>query len=192
MSDGGRIWVLLGTALALFGGGYCLGLGKAEAEGEARVSALKVEREEERRQASESYGRALADALEQYEKEARRAQAVSAALEKNKQAHAKEAEALRRRISDAVRGSSHTFSPDFVRLYNEAIGLSGDTLQEALGAFFAASGAGESGTSGSRVLEPFSGVSEADILAHIARYGGRCRGLEAQLAGWQELQRSWK
>lgn len=174
---------------ALFASGYAIGHGKAEAEGQANINALKVECEEERRRNSEAYGKALAETLEQYEREVARADIVSAQYAESKKVHTKETESLQRRIRHAVRGNSHTFSPDFVKLYNEAIGLSGDALSQALYTRSAHGTAGTGGTSGAGWLDPFTGVTERDLLEHIAGYGRRCRGLEAQVLGWQALER---
>jgi hypothetical protein len=85
------------------------------------------------------------------------------------------------------------FGPDFVRLYNEAIGLDFDPATGAGGGPVpedaAAAGTGAAAHTapgpGSRLLPaaPGIGVSGADILAHIRDYGGRCRELEAQVNG---------
>ena len=171
---------------------YWLGHNHAEAKGRAEMLALKIGWEEERRENAEAYGKALADALERSRREMERANAVTAAYAENRKKHAREADALKRRIRHVAANSSHFFSSDFVRLYNEAIGLSGDALSQALCALGPAGEAGTAGTSGAGQVDLFSGVSEADLLEHMVRYGQRCRKLEAQVTGWQDLEKTWQ
>lgn len=192
MSDWMRAGALLSAAFACVVCGYFWGAALADARGQAALGALRAEQEEERRSAAEQYGRALAASLEQYQKQVARGDALAAEYAASKQRHLREAEALQRRIAHAVRGSVHTFSPDFVRLYNEAIGLSDAALSEALCAFSPARGTGAGGASDSRISQLFTGVTEADLLAHIVKYGRRCRGLERQLHGWRELAIAWE
>lgn len=168
--------------------GYRLGYSRAEAEGHAARNLLLVEREEERRERADAYGKALAGALSRYEDEVLRGQKLEQDLSAEQTRHAKEAAKLQRKIADVTRNSTHTFSTDFVLLYNEAIGLSGDALSEALCAFGADGASGTCGPLVPGLLEPFSGVSEADLLGHISKYGKRCRNLETQLSVWQALE----
>ena len=172
--------------------GYGLGHASASAKGRAELLSLKVAWEEERHSAADAYGKALAERLEQYRQEAMRADSIASSYAESKKIHAKEAESLQRRIAHAARNSSHTFSADFVRLYNEAIGISGGALSEAVCTFGSAGKTGTGGTPGAKRLGPFEGVRESDLLEHIARYGRRCRGLEAQVLGWQVLYGSWQ
>lgn len=192
MSDGWGQWLVLPIAASLFAAGFGLGHGFAAAKGRADLLAAKAVWEEERKENAEAYARALSASQERYRKEVERADSVANSYAESKQAHAKEAEALQRRIARVARNGSHTFSPDFVRLYNEAIGLSGDALSEALCSFRPAGSAGASGAPGPGGPDSFTGVNEADLLEHITRYGRRCRGLESQVLGWQALQRSWQ
>lgn len=191
MSDALLKWLPFAGAAALFAVGYGLGHGAATAKGREETLTLKVAWEEERRGHADAYGKALADSMEQYRQETERADAIAASYAESKKIHAREAEALQRRIARATNNGSHTFNADFVRLYNAAIGLSGDVLSEALCTPGASGGAGAGAAAGAGRLDPFEGVKEADLLRHLARYGRRCRGLEAQVLGWQALQRSW-
>lgn len=102
------------------------------------------------------------------------------------------------------------FGPDYVRLYNKALGLdsaagarggpvltdpatagSGDTAHAAGAAdprlLPAASGVavavGRTRSASPADSDIRDGVSGADILAHIRDYGGRCQALEAQVIG---------
>ncbi|EGY23954.1 hypothetical protein DA2_3788 [Desulfovibrio sp. A2] len=81
------------------------------------------------------------------------------------------------------------YGADFVRLYNEAIGLApaagGGPVPEDAAAAGTGATADAAGTAGPRLLPaaPGIGVSGTDILAHIRDYGGRCQALEAQVNG---------
>lgn len=187
-----RNCLLLGGAALFFASGYAAGHGRAEEKGKVLIGSLRLEREEERRAVSESYGKALAETLERYEKEVRRSNELAAEYAESRKKFTRESESLQRKIANAAGNNTHTFSSDFVRLYNEAIGISGDALPENTYSSFSYGKPGTGGSLETRFMDPFKGVSEADLLSHITRYGRRCRGLEAQVSGWQELGRGWK
>ena len=87
------------------------------------------------------------------------------------------------------------YGPEFIRLYNEAIGLApaagagGGPVPEDAAAAGTGATADAAGTAGARLLPAAPGiagaatVSGADILAHMRDYGGRCQALEAQVNG---------
>lgn len=183
---------ILAALIALAIGGYLRGKAIAWLEADAVISALKVEQAEERKARADAYGKALADTLEKFRAETAWGNQVSEAYDKEKARHEKEASTLRKKIHALSRNGTRTFTAGFVRLYNEAIGLSGDPLSKALCAFGAPYPAGTGGAAGAGLSEPFDGVSEADLLAHIAKYGKRCRDLEAQVKGWQTLEKGWQ
>ena len=181
--------LVITAVVAVFGialGGYKHGKNVAEAEAEAAMNAYRLDVEEERRDRAEVYGKSLADALEKSQAEVKRADNIAAQYAKAKKEHAKNADALNKKIASAVRGSEHIFTGGFVRLYNEAIGLSGDALSETL---CPRQPDGRTGAGAAACEELMDGVTEADVLQHISYYGKRCRGLEAQVLGWQELER---
>lgn len=84
----------------------------------------------------------------------------------------------------AAVGGACAFGPDWVRLYNEALGCdSGHALPAA-----APGAADEAGAADAPDAGVFRGgaavtddVTPADILAHARDYGARCRALETQL-----------
>ena len=82
---------------------------------------------------------------------------------------------------DTTDGTCH-FGPDWVRLYNEAIGASdgGDTVPAA--APGPAGDAGTAQTPDAGILPGTNTVTPEDILAHVRDYGTRNRALVAQLA----------
>lgn len=192
MGNAMRNSLLCGISLFLFISGYVAGYGRADEKGKALLNSQRLEREEERRAASEKYGRALAETLERYEKEVSRGEKLAAEYAERHKKFLRESESLQRRIADAAGNGTHTFSPDFVRLYNEAIGIPGDSLPEDTYSSFSYGKTGISGSFEARVMDPFKGVSEADLLSHISRYGRRCRGLEAQVSGWRDLGSGWR
>lgn len=178
---------ILAIAVSSFFTGWAIGGGKAEAEGKAALAAHRLAVEEERRAAADSYGKALAEALAKYEQEVDRANALAARAAQERKNHEREAATLQKRIAGVTRGSTHIFSAEFVRLYNEAIGLSGDALSEALCASLPDGSAGAGDASCLRPLDRLNGVREADVLEHITIYGRRCRDLENQVRGWQAI-----
>lgn len=74
-------------------------------------------------------------------------------------------------------------SPEWVRLYNEAIGAgAGDGGRALPGAAPGAAGEAETaGTAGAGVLRGGAAVTLADILAHVRDYGARSRAMASQL-----------
>ena len=173
--------------------GFATGHGAATAKGEAAIAALQ--RDHARQQAE-----MLARHLDRVRREAERAMQASAALAQAKEEHATTQELLRARIAGVTRNSVHRFSPDFVRLFNEAVGaaaVSGNGMSGTAGTSAEAgtragfdSGVRQSSGSGKNNRK-LSGegkgtgqparVSERDVLAYIIYYGKRCRDMEAQL-----------
>lgn len=82
------------------------------------------------------------------------------------------------------------FTWGFVRLWNDAIGAGGPRLPEAGTACGAdpKAGAAQGADAGlcRDELTP-SGLTAADVLAHVTDYGARCLGLEQQLKAWIEF-----
>lgn len=182
------ILVLAGAiALTAFAGcqGYRMGYGKAEAEGQAIVAEVRQE-----------YAQAIAKseraARERLQAEMARADAVAVELTAAKSAHSADIKTLKARIANVTLNSTHIFSVEFVRVYNAAIGADPGYLHSAGGASGAEGRTSSGATADTGLLDADSGVSEADILAHIADYGQRCRDIEAQLRGWIDLSRSWE
>ena len=179
--------VLAGAiALATFAGcqGYRMGYGQAEAEGQATVAEVRQEY-------AQAIAKAERAARERLQAEMSRADAVAVELETAKAVHTADIKTLKARIADVTLNSTHTFSVEFVRMYNAAIGADADYLHSAGGAASAEGRAASGAAAGAGLLDADSGVSEADLLAHIADYGQRCRDMEAQLRGWIDLSTGW-
>ena len=181
--------VLLAVGVA-FGLGAWLGYGegyeKAEAKGQTALAELQGE-----------YDRAYAEAMQilqaRVQAQAQHAMKVSNELATEKANNAKEQATLRAQLARVVRGSTHTFSPEFVRLWNRATGADCDALPAAGGSARADGTAGAGQAAGAGLLCSRSGrVTEADVLAYIIYYGERCRNLEAQVSAWIDLAEGWE
>lgn len=174
----------LAAIAAVAGGavGFALGHGSAQAEGEAALAQVQ-------RDYAQADARAADAARLKLIAEVERGNTLARALADAKANHALEKQSLLRRISDVTSVyipaagdppqplPRTVFTAGFLREYNTAIGLP-----------LADPGSPASGT-GSTTHPPGSleawlldsGLSQADILAHIADYGERCRNLETQV-----------
>ncbi|MFT8276018.1 hypothetical protein ACMSSJ_10820 [Kerstersia gyiorum] len=171
-----------GAALGAGIGGYILGHGKAKAQGDAALSALALDH-------AQAYADAQEEAWLRLNDEIQRNQILARQLADEKAAHAKERESLLKRIRNVTTvyvpapGSAaqplprSVFTAGFVREYNAAIGL------PTTNTCTVAAGTGDTSATGQAVDTWLceSGLSQADILAHIADYGERCRNLESQV-----------
>lgn len=166
--------------------GYYMGFDHAEAKGLAAVRQLQVDHSEEKRRASDAYGKALADALGGYRAEVARADALVAEIAAQDRSHADTTQKLRRQIAHVASSSTCTLGPDTVRLLNEAAGISDDALYGALCAPGADGEPAACAAPDARLLE---GVSEADLVAWFVDYADRACWLESRLAGWQQWYR---
>ena len=156
-------------------GAYRLGYGKAEAEGLAAVRLVQVQQEEERRAAAEAYGVALVNTLARYQQEVVAAEQAAQALIVKNNALESQAQTLRREIKHATAGSMHTFSAEFVRLWNGFTGaaLSTPRTVPTPGGAGNVAGAGTTGASaGARV----SGVGTAGSSEPLGGGGIRASG----------------
>lgn len=201
----GLVGLAVVLAIALAGVGVRCALLLADLKAEQAAHAATTERgqralaELRAKHADENADRALvvADAERtarlKLEAETVRANTLAAELMQTRSRLADARREFSRRIAayaaqyTAVAGP--VFGPDFVRLYNEAIGLafaagSGPMPEDAAAAGTGATAHAAPGAD-ARLLRNASGVgvSGADILAHIRDYGGRCRELEAQVNG---------
>lgn len=175
-------------AAALFGGGYWAGHSRADAVRIAEVASLKAE-----------YSAAQADAerqaRERLEQETARANDLAERLQSEKGRIQIVTRTIPRRIPDAARSAAGcSFGPDFVELYNDALGYprarGGSPVPESPGAVGTDIDAGPSAAPvggllpGKPVTPP---VTPEDLLAHARDYGAWARGLEAQLRALGEL-----
>lgn len=88
------------------------------------------------------------------------------------------------KVALAARRDCAGLSRDWVRLYNEALGLAagagGGPGGEGADPAGTAQNAGQAGTAGTGIRGDALATPE-DVLAHVRDYGGYCRGLEIQL-----------
>jgi hypothetical protein len=175
--------------------GYHAGYERADAERRAEVSGIRAD-----------HALALADAESRARTMLMAETDRAHALERQYLAAAKTIAAQRRqitnrRIEDASRDVAAAadgvclFGPDWVRLYNEAIGAGAGDGDRAVPGAAPGPGAeaGPAQAADAGILRGdgpiMPAVTPQDILAHIRDYGARCRDLEAQLAGlinWAE------
>lgn len=159
---------------------YKAGYEKAEVEGRAEIAAL-------RSQHDRAYAQAVENLNTKLREQTRRALAVNGMLETERTNNAKEQAGLRARIASITADSRHTFSPDFVRVWNEATGAFRSNAVPETGNTPRADGApGTCKTTGA-VLLATGTVTEADVLAYIIYYGPRCKNIEAQVNAWIDI-----
>jgi hypothetical protein len=205
-------FVPLAVGSALFGLGLWIGSDTAEAEGLAALNALRAEYQEEKRQASDAYGKAVADALEQYRTEVSRGDVLAGQIAEADKAHAAESETLRRKIAHAAKNSDCTLAPDIVRMLNDAAGarVPDAALPGTIRSADPPGGAGAGQAPDLGLLEGVVSapsawacegkpnadggkkkqsevVTQTDLLAWVTDYIARTRRLEDRLAGWREL-----
>ncbi len=170
------------TGLVAGGAGYALGHRVAKADGDAALSTLQKDY-------AEAAAKAADDARLRLVAEVKLNNRLAQELADEKAAHAQEKQSLLRRIANVTTVyvpapglaprplPRAVFTAGFVREYNAAIGL------PAAGTGAATAGAGgtpEAAQAPDAWLRD-SGLSQADILAHVADYGERCRNVEAQV-----------
>lgn len=170
------------TGLVAGGAGYALGHRVAKADGDAALATLRKDN-------ADAAAKAADDARLRLIAEVERNNRLAQALADEKAAHAQEKQSLLRRIANVTTVyvpapglapqplPRAVFTAGFVREYNTAIGL------PAAGTGAATAGVGgtaEAAQAPDAWLRD-SGLSQADILAHIADYGERCRNLESQV-----------
>ena len=170
------------AALIAGGAGFSLGHRSAKADGDAALAKLQRDHAEARAAAADEVRLHLLDEIKLNNR-------LAQALADEKANHAKEKQSLLWRIGNVTTvyipgpGLSPqplpraVFTAGFVREYNAAIGLpAAGTGAASAGTV----GATETGQTPDAWLRD-AGLGQADILAHIADYGERCRNLEAQV-----------
>ena len=177
------LWAVL-VCVVIYGAGVWRGLDVVTEEYEARIAAMNAARAEEEKARAEAVAAAEKNARERLAAETERGNRLSdELLRKTKQLDAERASVNRRLrdVSEAARRDCAGLSADWVRLYNEALGLAG-SYHSAGSENSAPGGAhdspGSAGAAGTRV-QPDALATPEDVLAHVRDYGQFCRGLEA-------------
>ena len=186
-----RAVALIGAALLVAGGWIVHLYGKLElqeARYETRIANLAQEVSEKEKARADAVAAAERDAREKLEKETARVAALSAELSDARQKLAKERQTFDARLQKvalAARRDCAGLSRDWVRLYNEALGLAagagGGPGGEGADPAGTAETPGQTGPAGTGIRGDALATPE-DVLAHARDYGGYCRGLEVQLA----------
>ena len=184
-----RAVALIGAALLVAGGWIAHVYGKLErqeARYEARIADMAREVSEKEKARAEAVAAAERTARERLEKDSARVASLSAelsdaraALERSK----RNFDAQLQKVAMAARRDCAGLSLDWVRLYNEALGLaarsgSGPGGEDADPAG-PAEAPGQAGPARAG-LQPDALATPEDVLAHVRDYGGYCRRLEAQ------------
>ena len=159
-----------------------------KAQYETRIAALAQEVSEKEKARAEAVATAERDARERLEKETARVAALSAELSDARKKLAKERQGFDARLQKVAVAARHNcagLSRDWVRLYNEALGLAagagGGPGGEGADPAGTAETPGQTGPAGTGIRGDALATPE-DVLAHARDYGGYCRGLEVQLA----------
>ena len=171
--------------------GYMHGGNTAEQEGEARIAALQAAWSEQERSRAEAAAAAEKSARERLAEATERGNRLATELTKTTRALDAARADLNKRIrdvSEVARRDCAGMSLDWVRLYNEALGLTGPDAGHSAGSKKPGSGsaadtADTSGAAHARLQQDALATPE-DVLEHIRDYGGYCRKLEA---GYQAL-----
>ena len=156
-----------------------------EARHEARIAGMAQEASEKEKARAEAVAVAERAAREKLERESVRVASLAAELSDARAQLAKnrkDFDARLQAVSLAAARDCRGLSADWVRLYNEALGLAGaggGPGGEGADPAGDAASAGQAGPAGAGGRGDALATPE-DVLAHVRDYGGYCRGLEAQ------------
>lgn len=187
LPDGLLEWAALALVAGMtFLAGYGRGADDTRQECETRIAVLQKEYAEREQ--------ARAEAMAAAEKSARERLAVATArgdrlalevAQRTKELDAERASVTRRlaHVAETARRDCAGLTADWVRLYNEALGLAGaDAGHNAgsgrTGSVNTADTAGAAGAAGTGI-RPDALATPEDVLTHIRDYGHYCRTLEA-------------
>lgn len=174
--------------MVIYGAGVWRGLDVVTEEYEAKIAAMNATRAEEERARAEAVAAAEKNARERLAAETARGEKLARELAaKTAELDAERASVNRRirDVSEKARRDCAGLSREWVRLYNEALGLAGSYYSagnegSALGG--ADDAPGSAGTAHAGVRQDALATPE-DVLAHVRDFGGYCRKLEAGYRG---------
>ncbi len=188
--------IVLLLCLCCGAAGYARGVSAEAARGRARLAeqAETASREAEARAVATAEAERFA--RRRLEEETARAAAVAGELSETRSRLAAERRAFNRRmirVSEEASRRCAGLSADWVRLYNEALGLAPVKSVPSASAAGAGAAAGSAPAAGSG-LQPGTPVtaSPEDLLAHVRDYGGYCRSLRAQTEALLSVQEGAK
>lgn len=156
-----------------------------EARYELRIAVMAEEVSQKDKSRAEAVAEAERTAREKLEKESARVAFLAAELDASKAQIARERKGFDARIKTVSLAAARDcagMSRDWVRLYNEALGLAGaggDAGSQGDNPAGTVAAPGQAGPARAEV-QPDALATPEDVLAHARDYGGYCRNLEAQ------------
>ena len=181
LAEGSLPWLLCVFSLLA---GYMHGRDTAEEEAKAKIAAIQAVH-------AEAVASAERSARERLAESAALADRLQADLVNKNQELDKERREFNRRlkdVSETARRDCAGLGADWVRLYNEALGLDNRSGNEASAPGKPADSSRSAGTSRAGV-QPDTLTTPEDVLAHIRDYGGYCRSMEAAYSALIEYER---
>ena len=177
------LWAVFACAI-FYGAGVWRGINAVTDEYEAKLAAVNAAHAEQEQTRAEAVAAAEKTARKRLAAEQNRGDDLSRKLMAQKAELDEERSGINKRIRDVsekTRRDCAGLSADWVRLYNEALGLAGSG--HSAGSDGSAPGgagdaSGPAGAARAGVREDALATPE-DVLAHIRDYGGYCRKLEA-------------
>ncbi|MGN0008681.1 MAG: hypothetical protein ACI33N_03375 [Desulfovibrionaceae bacterium] len=169
---------------AAFLAGYVRGEDGTRQEYEARIAIMERDRAREEQARAETVAAAEKSARERLAAATKRGNRLAAELTAATRALGAARARLNRRIrdvSETARRDCPGLPAEWVRLYNEALGLAGSGHRARGGradTVRIAGAADASGASGTGIL-PDALATPEDLLAHVRDYGQYCRRMEA-------------
>ena len=177
------LWAVL-VCVVIYGAGVWRGLDVVTEEYEARIATINAAHAEQERTRAEAVAAAEKNARERLAAETARGEKFARELAaKTAELDAERASVNRRirDVSEKARRDCAGLSREWVRLYNEALGLAGSYYSagnegSAPGGAHDAPGSAGAARAG---VQPDALATPEDVLAHIRDYGLYCRRLEA-------------
>ncbi|MBS5454934.1 MULTISPECIES: hypothetical protein [Bilophila] len=177
------LWAVL-VCVVIYGAGVWRGLDVVTEEYEARIATINAAHAEQERTRAEAVAAAEKNARERLAAETARGEKFARELAVKTAELDAERASINKRIRDVsekARRDCAGLSREWVRLYNEALGLAGSYYSagnegSAPGGAHDAPGSAGAARAG---VQPDALATPEDVLAHIRDYGLYCRRLEA-------------
>lgn len=177
------LWAVL-VCVVIYGAGVWRGLDVVTEEYEARIATINAAHAEQERTRAEAVAAAEKNARERLAAETARGEKFARELAVKTAELDAERASINKRIRDVsekARRDCAGLSREWVRLYNEALGLAGSYYSagnEGSAPGGADDAPGSAGTACAGVRQDALATPE-DVLAHVRDFGGYCRKLEA-------------
>lgn len=187
LPDGLLEWAALALVAGMtFLAGYGRGADDTRQECETRIAVMEKDRARQEQARAEAMAAAEKSARERLAAATARGDRLALEVaQKTKELDAERASVNRRlvHVAETARRDCAGLSAEWVRLYNETLGLAGPGAGDSAEGGSPASGiaagpAGASGAAGAGI-RPDALATPEDVLTHIRDYGHYCRTLEA-------------